>query len=105
MNLTEFALPDLRQQPLLKRKQRLERLVMSARIRELLYAHHIEEHGVKLFAAICAQNLEGIVAKRRDSVYSSVALSSWVKIKNPEYTQTQGRRELFDGFRWANANF
>jgi len=42
---------DLRQQPLLKRKQRLERLVMSARIPELLYAHHIEEHGVRLFAA------------------------------------------------------
>jgi hypothetical protein len=32
LNLTEFALPDLRQQPLLKRKQRLERLIQGGRI-------------------------------------------------------------------------
>jgi bifunctional non-homologous end joining protein LigD len=50
---------DLRQLPLWKRKQRLERLIRAARIPALLYAHHIEEHGVRLFAAICAQNLEG----------------------------------------------
>src|SRR5579864_865052 len=90
---------DLRNQPLSIRKRKLERLIKSAKNEALLYAHHVEQHGVRFFAAVCQQNLEGIVAKRKDSVYSWAALRSWVKIKNPGYTQTQRRRELFESFR------
>ncbi len=46
---------------------------------------------------ICRMDLEGIVAKRRDGIYSASA--KWVKIKNPYYTQGKGRHELFEGRR------
>src|SRR5215471_4694013 len=34
--------------------------------------------------------------KRKDSVYSS--RRRWLKVKNPNYTQAVGRREMFDKF-------
>jgi ATP-dependent DNA ligase len=52
---------------------------------------------VDFFRTVCEQNLEGIVAKRKDSVYSSAGY--WLKIKNPLYTQAEGRRELFESMR------
>jgi ATP-dependent DNA ligase len=39
-------------------------------------------------------DLEGIVAKRRDDPYSPE--TAWYKIKNPTYTQAEGRAELFE---------
>jgi ATP-dependent DNA ligase len=36
--------------------------------RDLLYTHHIERDGVALFEAICAKDLEGIVAKRKKGI-------------------------------------
>jgi len=92
---------DLRGQPLVSRKRKLERLLKSVKGAPLLYAHHVEEHGVKLFNSVCEQNLEGIVGKRKDSIYTVSAVRSWVKIKNPNYTQTERRRELFESFRQA----
>jgi ATP-dependent DNA ligase len=41
---------------------------------------------------ICEQDLEGIVAKRRDAVYGE----QWFKIRNPNYSQYEGRQELFE---------
>jgi len=43
---------------------------------------------------ICEKNLEGIVAKHRDSCYD--ARAKWIKIKNPAYTQSERRHELFE---------
>jgi hypothetical protein len=40
-------------------------------------------------------DLEGIVAKRKYGLYTP-AETSWVKIRNPKYSQMQGRRELFE---------
>ena len=50
--------------------------------------------GHKLFELMCAHDLEGIVAKRLKDPYGPRA--RWVKIKNPSYSQNEGRRELFD---------
>jgi hypothetical protein len=50
-----------------------------------------------LFNAVCRNNLEGVVAKRKTSTYATV--SGWLKIKNPNYTQSDGRHELFDSFK------
>ncbi len=35
-----------------------------------------------LFAEVCRQDLEGIVAKRADAVYDAAALPAWLKIKH-----------------------
>jgi len=42
----------------------------------------------------CQLDLEGIVAKRRTDPYA--ADTTWYKIKNPLYSQAEGRRELFE---------
>jgi ATP-dependent DNA ligase len=38
--------------------------------------------------------LEGIVAKRKLAAYKSNGLG-WKKIKNPNYSQAEGRHDLF----------
>ena len=54
---------DLRNFPLVERKLRLRHLIRASRNRSLLYASHMERHGVRLFQAICQQDCEGIVGK------------------------------------------
>jgi bifunctional non-homologous end joining protein LigD len=85
---------DLRTTPLVRRKQILRRAVPLQPAR-VLYADHFEEQGADLFRAICERDLEGIVAKRKDGLYTPEE-TSWVKIKNPRYSQAAGRHELFE---------
>lgn len=56
----------------------------------------IEGDGKLLFQEVCERNLEGIVAKGRMSVYSE---HGWLKIKNPKYTQAEGRHDMFRSFQ------
>jgi ATP-dependent DNA ligase len=53
-----------------------------------------EEDGQELFEAACGLDLEGIVAKRKSDPYAGE--TPWYRIKNPTYTQAEGRRELSD---------
>lgn len=70
---------DLRGAPLLQRKQLLQRLLhTSERFR---YSDHQLEHGKELFELARAQGLEGVVAKRADSVYVSDRSPNWIKLK------------------------
>ena len=70
---------DLREAPLLDRKQLLQRLLYTSdRIR---YADHQLEHGNELFDLAAQNGLEGVVAKRADSPYVSDRSSYWVKLK------------------------
>jgi hypothetical protein len=48
--------------------------------------------GIDSFRVICEQDLEGIVAKRREGAYGE----DWFKIRNPNYSQYEGRHELFE---------
>ena len=84
---------DLRDQPLLERKRILRSLIPPQPCR-VLYAGHIKAHGVQLFQAAVERDLEGVVAKHRDGRYTPEA-TTWVKVKNPGYSQAEGRRELF----------
>jgi bifunctional non-homologous end joining protein LigD len=84
---------DLRQLPLIERKARLGRFIKSAKCDRLLFAQHIEGTGKRFFQEICARDLEGIVAKRKLSIYKDNG-NSWLKIKNRSYTQAEGRHEL-----------
>jgi len=84
---------DLRQQPLILRKDRLAALVRSADCKSIMYAQHIEQNGKRFFDEICARDLEGIVAKRKLSIYKNDG-HGWLKIKNRSYTQAEGRHAL-----------
>jgi bifunctional non-homologous end joining protein LigD len=87
---------DLRPLPLVERKRRLRRLIKGRA--GLMFAEQIQGSGVELFQAICARDLEGIVAKHRLGPYEARPVT-WFKVLNPDYTQKRGRRELFDRFR------
>jgi bifunctional non-homologous end joining protein LigD len=83
---------DLRSLPLIARKKQLRKLIMN-HLSSLLYVDHLEARGEDLFRLACREDLEGIVAKRKDGAYGPRA--DWVKIKNPAYSQVVGRHELF----------
>src|SRR5262245_56771882 len=85
---------DLRNLPLIERKRILRRIVPRSGSR-LLYVRHIEGRGVELFQEVCRCDLEGIVAKWKRGAYVSGDVTSWVKVKNPAYSQAVGRWEQF----------
>jgi bifunctional non-homologous end joining protein LigD len=89
---------DLRHLPLLDRKRQL-RKVIPPQPAHILYVDHIDARGRDLFRLICALDLEGIVAKRKDRAYMSNGTAGWVKIKNRNYSQAEGQREMFEAFR------
>jgi len=70
---------DLREAPLLERKQLLQRLLFTTE--RFRYADHQLEHGKELFALAEQNGLEGIVAKRADSPYISDRSPYWAKLK------------------------
>jgi bifunctional non-homologous end joining protein LigD len=83
---------DLRDLPLASRKRRLEQLI-QANGPTLSRVFATEEHGRELFEAAQRLDLEGIVAKRKAHPYSPEIV--WYKVKNPAYTQAEGRGDLF----------
>jgi bifunctional non-homologous end joining protein LigD len=87
---------DFRDLPLLERKKRLLRLIEKSKSPSIIYAQHVRGKGTALYREICKRDLEGIVAKRKDGLYSSTA--QWLKVMNPAYTQHDGRHEMFNAF-------
>jgi hypothetical protein len=51
---------------------------------------------------MCANDLEGIVAKRLGDPYEPRV--KWLKIKNGDYSQREGRGDLFNGPRQRPAH-
>ena len=87
---------DLRTERLLDRKQELRRLLARA-CAPLKYTEYINGHGMALFQRVCELDLEGIVAKQKLGPYvTEREASTWFKILNREYSQKDGREELFE---------
>lgn len=79
---------DFRALPLWRRKGALQKLVSGTHV------GYVEHSGdPRLFEAAVQMDLEGIVAKRRADPYSPQ--TEWLKIKHREYSQNEGRAELF----------
>jgi bifunctional non-homologous end joining protein LigD len=70
---------DLRTLPLEERKAKLESLIVDGH--DVLYSKHIIGRGTEFFALAKQERLEGIIGKRRDSVYRSTRSRDWFKIK------------------------
>lgn len=71
---------DLINLPLLKRKKILSEYKDTDYFSKTIF---IEEKGINLFKEITKLNLEGIVAKQKDSLYEiGVRTFNWLKIKN-----------------------
>jgi len=73
------------------RKFRLQKTIPAGL--RVLYSDHIERRGIELFELVCQHDMEGVVGKWEHGVYDQ---PSWVKIKNPKYSQVAGRREKFE---------
>lgn len=72
---------ELLQEPLMNRKEKLQSLVMESD--RIAVSRYIEEKGIALYGLTEQQDLEGIVAKRRDSIYvQDKRTKDWVKCKN-----------------------
>lgn len=71
---------DLRHDGLHERKRQLQALIAGRE--RLLYCEHLEERGEDLYRFVCQNELEGIVAKPRNSPYVfSESETCWLKIK------------------------
>jgi bifunctional non-homologous end joining protein LigD len=91
---------DLRDRPCIERKALLQDVVQAGPQR-LLYVDHLEGEGERLFEQICERDMEGVVAKPKASPYRGLrGKTPWVKIKNPNYTQAEGRGDLFAAGAW-----
>jgi bifunctional non-homologous end joining protein LigD len=92
---------DLRRVPLEERKQTLQSIIENSAV--VHFSDHYAEKGLALFEAAKERGLEGIVAKKRTSLYEEKRSRDWMKIKITTsqdcviggYTDPEGSREHF----------
>ena len=92
---------DVRRVPLEQRKQLLQDQLKPGEL--VHFSDHYAEKGLSLLEAARHRGLEGILAKRRDSVYQEKRSSDWLKIKITRrqecviggYTEPEGSRAHF----------
>jgi bifunctional non-homologous end joining protein LigD len=86
---------DLRKLPLHLRKTNLARLL--ARRPEGIFVSEFEqgEIGPDLFRQACKFGLEGLVSKRRESVYRGGRSPHWIKVKNRSHPAMERVKEAF----------
>lgn len=99
-DLLWFEGHDIRDMPLIERKQLLQSIIPENSI--VRYSDHVERDGKKLFAAIKKQHLEGIMAKKSQGAYrTNIRSKHWLKIKTHErqevviggFTEPRGTRK------------
>jgi bifunctional non-homologous end joining protein LigD len=92
---------DWRRVPLEDRKKKLASILLAGD--SLRYSDHYEQQGKALFEIARQKGLEGILAKKRDSIYQERRSSEWLKIKIRHrlecviggYTEPEGARANF----------
>ena len=92
---------DLRRLPLEERKKKLASVLVTGD--SVRYSDHYEKQGKALFEMARQKGLEGILAKKRDSLYQEKRTSEWLKIKITHrmecviggYTEPEGSRAHF----------
>ena len=72
---------DLRSEPLLNRKKALKRSLAKSNNPHLRLTEYVVSKGEQLFIAVEKLGLEGIVAKKSDSLYIGGRTKNWLKIK------------------------
>jgi bifunctional non-homologous end joining protein LigD len=92
---------DWRRVSLEERKKKLASILITGD--SVRYSDHYENRGIALFEMAGQKGLEGILAKKRDSIYQERRSSEWLKIKIRHrvecviggYTQPEGSRAHF----------
>lgn len=94
---------DLRELPLIERKEILKKLIQQVTLSVVHYGDHILKEGKALFKEASKAQLEGIIGKKIDSTYQSKRSREWVKIKTSlrqevvigGFTAPRGSRKKF----------
>ncbi|MEC3947393.1 DNA ligase D [Sphingobium sp. HWE2-09] len=79
-DLLSLAGKDMKAQPQIERKERLEALLKEA-LPPIHVADHVIGAGEALYRSLCDAGQEGIISKRIDAPYRSSRTKSWVKVK------------------------
>lgn len=73
---------DLRESPLIERKELLEEILKRSDLHgRIHYSEHVQEDGAAVVEKACQLDLEGVVSKQIDAPYVSRRDASWVKSK------------------------
>lgn len=92
---------DLRELPLMERKAVLDRVVTDTpTVSKIAY---VDGRGEDLFEAIAARKMEGVVSKRKDSVYTGKRSADWIKVINYQQTDVFITGYRKDEFGWLAA--
>jgi bifunctional non-homologous end joining protein LigD len=75
---------DLRELAVLKRKERLRKLIPRDHP-QLKYIDHLADKGVEMFKFATAMGMEGVVGKRSDSPYVAGRSRLWLRSKQPGF--------------------
>ncbi|MEO8068293.1 MAG: DNA ligase D [Flavobacteriales bacterium] len=93
---------DLTHLPLIERKDKLRRVLKNGT--HVRYCDHVEAKGRAFYSAAVQQDLEGVIGKRKESIYAvGVRSRNWMKIKNHRsqeaviggYTEPRNSRKHF----------
>jgi ATP-dependent DNA ligase len=82
-DLIELNGDDLRRDPLEGRKETLA-MMLAKTGQGIRFNEHMEGDGETVFRHACKLGLEGIVSKRKDSLYRSGRSPDWLKMKNAD---------------------
>jgi bifunctional non-homologous end joining protein LigD len=82
---------NLTQLPLVERKAALKRILPKRQTGKIRFTNHVVGDGLHLFKDLERMKLEGMVAKRLDSVYVSGRSRAWLKVKT-----RAGKKEMED---------
>lgn len=80
-DLLSYQGKDLRHLTLMERRQILKQLLKKTRLKSVKFSDHIEERGKAFFRLAKKKGLEGIMAKKKESLYRSTRTRDWLKIK------------------------
>ena len=78
-DLLSFDVYDVRSVPLIERKRLLRMMLPTAGT--IRFSEHVEERGIDFFGAAEAMGLEGMVAKKADSLYRGGRSTDWMKVR------------------------
>lgn len=90
---------DVRGVPLAKRLELLRREIPRRSSALLMIGAAEPDIAEVLFELVCRQGLEGLVAKRADSLYDPADKRAWVKVINKKYPLIEKKRAFFNRAR------
>jgi bifunctional non-homologous end joining protein LigD len=83
---------DLTQCPLVKRKALLKTILPKETIGRVRFTDHVSGSGERLFEKLEELKLEGMVMKRKDSVYAFARCRDWLKVRTSAGRVTMQKR-------------